>query len=387
MRLDYNKYLDLALESLFRKIEDNGFWCDDEKRIIFKLDIDETTKPKISWSPDLSLEYRYGPYALMGALYWRSKISDKESKYDDKLIAYSNFLLTKIQKGKGLKDDSSGLNHSLVLASLTLSSTIFPELREKYFKKIMELYNFTIETWPVEKINDNQCYILLYSYCHLYNLFVEVKKPKEAEELLIIIKNFILYMSSIQSQIGAFDNGDPRFIYHQRMFLPLWGYFKGLNLIKNIISERQRLSLLESGKKGIEFACKKRMLKNGELYWHEYFWTYKNNSSIFGRTPKFNPNKNLFYEVHQCLFVVALSEYKYLTTDSNFDTFREKAINWIFINNKKREKFIDDTNLGLPFRVMTNNGSVFYKGNMFKGSYEVGIYIMALVNMIEENEA
>ena len=26
---------------------------------------------------------------------------------------------------------------------------------------------------------------------------------------------------SIQAKTGAFDNGDPRFIYHQRMFLPL----------------------------------------------------------------------------------------------------------------------------------------------------------------------
>ena len=44
--------------------------------------------------------------------------------------------------------------------------------------------------------------------------------------------------------------------------------------------------------------------------------------------------------------------------------------------------FVEQTGLGLPFRLMTKNGSVFQRGEMFKGSYEVGIYIMALTAFI-----
>ena len=363
MKVDYNKYLDLALESLFRPIDENGFWLDSEKRIIFRLDMSKDPNNEIYWKPDLNLEYRYGPYALMGVLYWRSKNKIEASKYDNNLINYSNFLLSKIGSNGGLQDDDSGLNHSLVLASLTLSSLIYPDFRKKSLEKIIELYNFTIETWPVEKIKDSQSYILLYSYCYLYKLFVKLEDHEKSESLLLNIRKFIEYMSSIQAKTGAFDNGDPRFIYHQRMFLPLWGYFKGLGLLKDTLSKDLWSNYAESGKKGIEFACKKRMLKDGELYWHEYFWTYKNDSSFFGKSVKFNPHKNLFYEVHQCLFVVALSEYRRVTGDVSFDKCMERALNWIFINNNKGINFITDTNLGLPFRVMTKNGSVFYKGS------------------------
>ena len=90
MKVDYNKYLDLALESLFRPIDENGFWLDSEKRIIFRLDMSKDPNNEIYWKPDLNLEYRYGPYALMGVLYWRSKNKIESSKYDNNLINYSS---------------------------------------------------------------------------------------------------------------------------------------------------------------------------------------------------------------------------------------------------------------------------------------------------------
>ena len=386
MQVDYTKHLNQAIDSLFRNVQDSGFWSDSESRIIFRLDMDNADISNLSWNPNLKLEYRYGPYALMGALYWRLKDKNPRLDYDKQMIAYSIFLSSKIDSNGSLVGDSSGLNHSLVLNCLTLSSLIFPEVRENFLEKLFSLYEFTTKTWPVGNIQSNQSYVLLYSYCHFYKLLKEVKEDKLSNKVLNEIKTFIRFMSSIQTNIGAFNSGDPRYIYHQRMFLPLWGYFKGLGLLKEQISAEEWESLLSSGVKGIQFACNKRMLANGELYWHEYFWKYKNNSSIFGQSLKFNPNKNLFYEVHQCLFAVALSEYKKLTNDSRFEVYRERALNWIFANNKLGEGFIDYTNLGIPFRVMTSKGSVFFKGNKFKGSYEVGIYIMALVDFVKQNK-
>jgi len=86
MSYDYKKYLNQALNTLFRPIRDNGFWGEQEKKIIRALNYKITEEGKIVWFPDNSIRWRYTPFALMGIMQWRnSHVSNNTYDYKIKL--------------------------------------------------------------------------------------------------------------------------------------------------------------------------------------------------------------------------------------------------------------------------------------------------------------
>lgn len=379
---DYEQYLHRALDRLFQPVEELGFWHQEDNRIIFKHDMKGETLDQIIWTPDLKLEYRYGPYALMGVLYWRQRTHPEETAYDDKIKAFLAFLKSKVSQEGAILGDDSGINHGLVLASFCLGILNFPGIQTEYHETIDKMYQYSLKRWPVEKIDSNQDYILLWGYTWLYELYQKIA-DKRAEDVLAYIRTFIKYMVSVQAPMGAFDSGDPRYIYHQRIFLPLWGFFKGLGFLKGNIPDEEWRSYHKAGKRGFSFATTRRMLSNGGFYWHEYLWLYKKPSSPLGRGVKFNPRKFLFYEVHQCLFAVAVAEYFRATEDSSFNIYLKRAVDWIFTTNPMGLDFVEKSKLDMPFRLLTKDGGVFFQDNLFKGTYETGIYIMALTDLLE----
>ena len=50
----------------------------------------------------------------------------------------------------------------------------------------------------------------------------------------------------------------------------------------------------------------------------------------------------------------------------------------VFGKNRIHKDLTTISGLELPIRIMNLNGDLFIKGERFKGSYEVGSYIMAL---------
>ncbi|WP_372911705.1 methyltransferase domain-containing protein, partial [Salinigranum sp.] len=70
--LDYRSYLDDGLDCLFRPTADRGFWDPDEGKVVraFWYELDDGTPT--TWTLDDRVKWRYAPFALMGAMRWRT---------------------------------------------------------------------------------------------------------------------------------------------------------------------------------------------------------------------------------------------------------------------------------------------------------------------------
>ena len=75
----YSKYLDMALDTLFRDIIDNGFWNGEVGAFVKEMNQDSDGNLHSAEE----IDYRYGPFGLMGVLYWRYR--SNSSKYDYKI--------------------------------------------------------------------------------------------------------------------------------------------------------------------------------------------------------------------------------------------------------------------------------------------------------------
>lgn len=61
-----------------------------------------------------------------------------------------------------------------------------------------------------------------------------------------------------------------------------------------------------------------------------------------------------------------------------FKKKRKRAMEWIFGANRITKDLTALTGIDLPTRIMDISGKLFIENQMFKGSYEVGSYILAL---------
>ena len=84
------------------------------------------------------------------------------------------------------------------------------------------------------------------------------------------------------------------------------------------------------------------------------------------------------FECHQTFFANTINFFNHRFGDSFFIEERDKAINWIFGENRMGLNLTEVTKLGIPFRIMTTDNKLFVEHENYKGSYEIGSYILAL---------
>ena len=56
---------------------------------------------------------------------------------------------------------------------------------------------------------------------------------------------------------------------------------------------------------------------------------------------------------------------------------------WIYGKNVLGENLVDSSEIGVPMRQMTLRGRIDVPDQTFKGTYEVGSYVMALTNFLD----
>ena len=78
--------------------------------------------------------------------------------------------------------------------------------------------------------------------------------------------------------------------------------------------------------------------------------------------------------------------YKAPGGDQKYNTEILKAINWIYRTNILHKNLVDLSNIGVPLRTMLINGKIHLPHQTFKGTYEIGSYIMALTNLLSYRE-
>ena len=372
----YKMYLKCALDTLFRDVRDNGFWNEKEGRIIYKLDY--ITKDG-KWVPDRNIEFRFAPFGLMGALYWRYTNPHSHQNYDSNMERYLDFLVRNIQSNGKIRDNNSGgFEHGIVLATLSLGSLVWSKLdlikAEAYLQKAETIYKFILKNWPPNYIFNNHDLFVLWGIDLLYEAEITIGKPAEAQNIKNEISKYSNWMYTILDDNGLFQTGDFRASYHQRIMYPLWGFARAVKIINEKV-------YLQSIERCLDHVIKHRMEWDGAFLWHPPVWIYKK-KSIFKWRIGINPFRNYFFECHQTFFINAVEQYYYGGGKKNYLADEIKALEWIFSTNRRGKNLVEECGIGVPWRMMDKKGRINVRGQNFKGAYEVGSYIMALSDIV-----
>ncbi len=345
----YSGYLISSLERLFSDIESPGFWDDKNDKIIESLYHDEFW----NWKFIPGNNNRY-PLFCMGMLLLSREIYGLETLlYDEKI---KRFLL----KIKSCEEtySSSELTYGALL-SLILGEKIYN--LKLVTQKTKDLFNESI--LRLNKSTDNQDYILLIAAYYYHRLY-------PSDDLVISILKIQKRLLDSLNQKCYFETGDIRASYHQRIMYTLWGL-----IFTSPFGNSTKVKVFS--KRIMSYFYNHRRLKDNAFIWHHPFYLVK----YFGiKIPVYNKNPSTFlFECHQTFYVNAINFYQYIYQDKGaFIKEKQQAMDWLFGKNRRATNLVELTGLSLPCRIMTTDGRYFVEGENYKGSYEIGSYILAL---------
>ena len=377
--ITYEHYLDLALERLFTLKDSKGYWEPQKGRFIKKLDY-HICEGKITWTPDETVEFRYGPFGLFGVLYWRFTSLHAKSDYDLKIIRYLDFLRESIKKNGQVDTNGSGWDHALVLICLSLGYLNYvaelPDKAKSYLSNAIKIYNYCAANWNPGNISDNHDLFLIWAYGWLYEALESDKSKAEANTVKSGLKELSDWVCNTQDRSGLFQTGDSKAILHQRIMYSLMGLGKAAK----ILNEEKYLATIQ---KSLDNVITCRTERDGAFIWCPLPLKYRLIEKIPFIQMWENPEKGLFFECHQTFFVNAAEQY--LQAGGNKDYFLQllSAIDWIFESNRRRVNLAEECPLKVPWRVMDATGEIHVQGQTFKGCYEIGSYIIALSDLIK----
>ena len=353
--MDIKTNLNNALEIIFNESENIGFWDNQNKIILEKLVFDKDWNWKVLKCPS----HRYGLFTLSMILLSKD-IYDLDTKiYDKKIISFIKWIYSN--------------RNSLTVSELTYGGLLSIIVGKKIYgldeielNVVGELLTKTYNN--IIPFIDNQNSLLLIASKYYLD-------QKESEEQLDNLKKLTKIILRSLNKSFFFETGDIRAIYHQRIMYCLWGLLFASNYYDNA-------EIRKTVEEVINYIWEKRRdVKDNAFLWHPAFYIVKNKYKI--KIPIYNPESAKYlYECHQTFFANAINFYqKFFKTDS-FQSEKEKAINWIFGYNRINSDLTSLTKLGIPIRLMSLEGEIFIKGQQFKGSYEIGSYILSLSEMI-----
>jgi len=361
MAPDYNKYLNQALETIFRPAQDNGFWDEKEGKIIRALKYEFTEDGKVTWSPDDDIKWRYAPFALMGIMEWRtSRIAN--DKYDPKIKTGLEYFAKKVQDKQVLSQiPSYGIGPLIVSSSLA-----YKLLHDEKYKNIaLDLYKYSIKKFNFHHSEDS---LLLYGWSFLYDV---EKDSNLAEDISTNLECIIKKQND--SGLLTFENQTTK--RHQNQMYTLWGIGKAIEILG-------RTEYLPNIERTLDYTIKQRMQSDGALIWEDASLAQRLKSSLIKRIKHTYWGWELLFECHQTFFVNAVFQYYRANGKRNYDKYIELAMDWIFGNNALGKNFAEVSDIGVPMRMMTIKGDMNIDGQKFKGAYEVGSYIIALTNLL-----
>jgi len=349
--LDYRQYLVLALESLFRDKSDGGFWDSDLGSIIRQKNMNSD----LTWKDNSTVDLRYAPFALMGALIYRHFSND--SKFDDKILKNIDYIKNNL--------DHAGITdlHYGIFTSLVFGYGIYQQ--EDCLEMCINIIKQTDK--KVSKIKNNELSLIVWGYSWLYEFYKREDEFKR--NLFSKIRNYSDFLIQSQDNKGVFQTGDIRAMLHQRIMYVLWSLAKA----SEVTGELKYLRKIE---KSLNYVKDKRMTSDNGFIWYPKFHFVKYG---FIKIPIFAPRQaKWFFECHQTFFVNACQLYYQAGGRLDYTNSEKKAMEWIFASNVKKINLVTHSKIGIPFRIMHENGDLFVKDENFKGTYEIGSYIMAL---------
>ena len=370
---NYDQYLDRALACLFRPTAENGFWDEHESKFIRGLDYEFTdeTPPNgtvrsptdIEWTRDDSIQWRYAPFALMGALQWRTS-SIGTDEYDGKLADALAYFIEKIDDDPGrLGIPSYGIGP--LILSFALADDVFAD---DYATQAHQLFEYSLEAFDFSHAEDS---LLAYGWSYLY-------EQTGDEAVYDVLEDAIWQISErLHAPSGTFrfDNGTTR--RHQNQMYTIWGLARAIEVTG-------KTGNLDSIELVLENTITERMRDDGAFIWEDVATSRHVRSEILGTVrDQHAPYWEFLYECHQTFCVNAVAHYYQAGGEQKYDQEVRKAMSWIYGGNALDKNLVELSGLGVPVRFMTTDGRMDIPDQMYKGAYEVGSYTMALTNLID----
>ena len=346
----YNEQLKIALDRLFTSKEHNGFWDAKEGKIIESLYHDKTW----NWRYVHSDSNRYGLFCIASILMAKKYNNLDLADYKDNFRVYLKYIqnhLNTLSKNDLTYGGLLSLILGIELGYIDMDINRLEPL-------LLSSCEYALNNY------DNQNTLILIPLT-LYLLHHKSSTLTESFESLLY-KN----INSVDKD-SKFQTGDIKYCYHQRLMYTLWGLIfsaqhSNTEVIHTIAQNTLRF-VWENG----------RQEDNGFL-WHPDFYFVSNRFRYFPIPILNKKTSSYLFECHQTFFAIAVDLYNNVFNEKFMVKERDLALDWIFGANRMNLDLTKITRLGIPNRIMTSDKKLFVNGNNFKGSYEIGSYILAL---------
>lgn len=366
--MKYAPSLERGLEALFRPVEENGFW-DEERGCITRALTYEFDGGTLRWDHDDSQEWRYAPMALMGVLRWRvSPVAD--GRYDGKIQRELAYFDERVRDEATLAEiPSYGIGP--LITAFALAGQAFDD--RSYVETARSLFEHSLARFNFDHAEDS---LLLHGWAHLYEQDPD-GRLREA------IDGAMYRISDRQTPEGLFefDNGSTR--RHQNTMYTAWALGRAIEATDNT-------GYLGDVERALDYTIENRMRDDGAFIWEDVSPAGRMLGELRKRIRGGKPYWYYLYECHQTFFVNAVAHYYRAGGDRKYDDAVRRAMAWIYGDNALGVDLAEFSGIGVPMRQMTVenrlDASQFISGwrdQRYKGTYEVGSYVMALTALVD----
>jgi hypothetical protein len=140
----------------------------------------------------------------------------------------------------------------------------------------------------------------------------------------------------------------------------------------------------------LDYTIENRMREDGAFVWEDLPAYARVPGEIRNRLTSQTPYWHYLYECHQTFFVNAVAHYDDAGGEEDYTHEVRRAMAWIFETNGTGRDLVDVSGIGVPMRQVTVDGRMdnrqFTRGwrdQQYKGTYEVGSYVMALTHLLD----
>jgi SAM-dependent methyltransferase len=355
--LQYNDYLDAALSCLFRPVEENGFWDDADGKILRALEYDIGRENEFAWTPDDRELWRYAPFALMGTMQWRASALG-DGRYDDKIERALAYFADKIES---TLPEMPSYGIGPLVCVFALAADVFDPGHESVAR---ELFEHSRERFEFTHAEDS---LLAYGWSYL----AERESESEVRDAL---SDALARMNDRLTPEGlfAFDNHTTR--RHQNQMYACWGLARAIEITG-------QTGYLENVERVLDYTIEHRMREDGAFIWQDVSLPRQLRRATTKRLGFRPPHWDFLYECHQTFFVNAVAHYYRAGGEQKYDRAVGRAMSWIY-GDSSRGNLVESSGLGVPMRFLTVDDRLDIPDQMYKGSYEIGSYLMALTNLL-----
>ncbi|WP_049900056.1 methyltransferase domain-containing protein [Halococcus agarilyticus] len=359
----YREHLDGALDCLYRPIDENGFWDESEGKLLRALDYEitggETGEPTFSWTPDDRELWRYAPFALMGTMQWRTSALATEA-YDAKIERALEYVVGRIEGGALDEMPSYGIGP--LTCAFALAADVFDDENERIARRLFE---HARERFDFTHAEDS---LLAYGWSYLYERDPDPEIRDALSDALWTMNDRL-----VPEGLFAFDNHTTR--RHQNQMYACWGFARAAEITG-------QTGYLDGVERVLDYTIEHRMRDDGAFVWEDVSLPRRVRRGTTKRLGFRPPHWDFLYECHQTFFVNAVAHYYRAGGERDYDRTVRRAMSWIY-GDSSRGDLVDLSGVGVPMRFLTVDDRLDVDDQMYKGSYEIGSYVMALSNLLD----